>query len=92
MNDEVKVMVKFTATEGKLSYTDALYYELVDYSSIPQKTIADTKQARFDAWKAEIAKPQPPLDIDKALVDCQSQIDFYTQLKADYTAQKGGGK
>lgn len=95
MQDEIKVMVKFTTTEGKLSFTDALYYDLAAYPSIPKATITADKQARFDAWKVEIAKPQPPIDLDKAILDCQAQIDLLTQQKASYQAQKtaqGGGK
>lgn len=94
MQDEVKVMVKFTTTDGKLSFTDALYYDLAEYPNIPKATITAEKQARFDSWKTEIAKPKPPVDVDKALLDCQAQIDYYTQLKASYQAQKTsqGGK
>ena len=93
--DEVRVMVKFTTTEGKLSYTDALYYDYDSYASVPKPTIDAAKQARFNAWKTELAKPQPPIDLDAAILDCQKQIAYYTQQKADYTAQKaelGGGK
>lgn len=86
--DEINVQVKYTITEGKLSFTDALYYDLDDYSSIPKATIDAQKQERFDAWKAELAKPKPPIDLDQALLDCQAQIDYYTAQKASYQAQK----
>ncbi len=94
MQDEIKVMVKFTITEGKLSYTDALYYDLAIYPSIPKATIDSAKQSRFDTWKTELAKPHPPLDIDKTIADIQTQIDLLTQQKAAYQQQKqaqGGG-
>lgn len=95
MSDQIKVQILFTITEGTLTYTDALYYDYATYSSVKQSDIDAAKQARFNTWKAEIAKPRPPLDVDKAIADAQKQIDYYTQLKADYTAQKqssGGGK
>lgn len=88
-------MVKFTITEGDKTFTDALYYDLGAYPSIPKQTIEAAKQGRFDNWKIEIAKPQPPIDLDKAIADCQAQIDFLIQQKASYQTQKassGGGK
>ena len=90
--DQVKVQYVFTVTEGKTSYTDAIYYDLDTYSSITPQEKEAQKQVRFAAYKAELAKTPPPIDLDRAIADCQIQIDFYTQQKADYTAQKGGAK
>lgn len=95
MSDQIKVQCTFTIKEGKLTYTDALYYDYATYSSVNQSDIDTAKQARFMAYKTEIAKPQPVLDVDRAIADCQAQIDYYTTQKAEYTAQKqasGGAK
>ncbi len=93
MADQIKVQYVFTLTDSKgRSYTDALYYDYVTYPTVKQSDIDTAKQARLTAWNTEISKTPPPLDVDQALLDCQKQIDYYTEQKAIYTAQKGGGK
>ncbi len=93
MADQIKVQYVFTLTDSKgRSYTDALYYDYTTYPTVKQSGIDLAKQARLTAWNTELAKTPAPIDVDQAIVDAQKQIDYYTQLKADYTAQKGGGK
>lgn len=96
MADTVNIQVKYTITEGKLSFTDALYYDLAEYPSTPKATIDAQKQARFDTWKIEIAKPQPPIDYNLAIAEAQKQADYWAAQKQSYqeqkAAQSGGGK
>jgi hypothetical protein len=93
MADQIKVQHVFTLTDSKgRSYTDALYYDYSTYPTVKQSDIDTAKQARLSAWNTELAKTPPPIDLDLAIAESQKQIDYYTQLKADYTAQKGGGK
>lgn len=96
MPDQIAVQVKYTVTEGKFNFTDALYYDYNSYPSVPKATIDAQKQARFDAWKIELAKPKPPVDLDAAITEAQKQADYWAAQKQSYqeqkAAQSGGGK
>ncbi len=96
--DAIYIQRRFTIQDPYGTFNDAITLLQADYNLLTQKQIDDTKVARLAAWKAAIdaAKTAPPIDIDKAILDTQAQIDLLTAQKTTYLAQKtaqaGGGK
>lgn len=84
----VRVQVLFKIKEGKLDYTDSLYFGKEEYESMKKEVIEQKKMERFNSWKQVVTTPVPPVPKEKQLEEVDKQILETNQQLAELTKQK----
>ncbi len=91
MSETISVRIRFTAETARGTLDDALYYSLEDYANLTEEDKEAAKQARADAFVANIDNAPPPEEPTvEALKEAEAGLIQYLADLSVKIVEKGG--
>lgn len=81
MTQTIRIQVLFTEETVMGGFTDALYFDPVEFETIKDSEIEAMKQARVDAWLQVVGNPPEPVEPTKG--ELQAELASLDALRAE---------